>query len=115
MSPVPEPLTLPSEWQILLNGQQDTEGKIDRLLPLLELLNIPEGESTTLGEALLEALTLIAGEARQIRAQREQEQGLIGELRVLISGQEERVQDMGRKIDEMHALLTGPRPKGPAT
>ncbi|MFC3059992.1 hypothetical protein [Paenirhodobacter populi] len=107
MTLVPEPLTPPPAWRLLLDGLQSTEGKIDSLLSLLELLNDPEPDSQ-LGNALLEALHLIVEEARLIRAQREQQQDLIAQLRILISAQDVAAQETNRKIAEMHALLMGP-------
>jgi hypothetical protein len=65
------PLTLPSAKDILLTQLLSTDGKVDRLLPLLDLLEIPESDRSDLGQALIEALMRIAEETRLNRELRE--------------------------------------------
>lgn len=105
---IPEPLTLPSDLQILLNSLRGTDGKVDRLLPLLELLNDPEPERSNIGEALLEALKLIVEEVQLIRMQREEQAAQIGKLEAVISRFEASTQESNQKINAMHALLLSP-------
>ncbi|ETX12768.1 hypothetical protein OCH239_17175 [Roseivivax halodurans JCM 10272] len=49
-------LTLPDDWQVLLTALEGTDHKVDRLLPLLQLLNDPENPVLNLGQTLADVL-----------------------------------------------------------
>ena len=58
-------LTLPQEYEVLLEAMLTMDGKMDQLLPLLDLLNDPDHPMTELGQALIEALQRIAEDLRK--------------------------------------------------
>lgn len=58
-------LKMPHEWEVLLRTQLGTDGKVDRLLPLLELLSDPEHSMSELGQALIDALQRISEDLRE--------------------------------------------------
>lgn len=53
---IPQPLDLPEPEQILLNEVQDAHKSVKRLLPLLDLLDRPEGHEEDLGGRLMAIL-----------------------------------------------------------
>lgn len=53
---IPQPLDLPEPEQILLNEVQDAHKSVKRLLPLLDLLDCPEGQEEDLGGRLMAIL-----------------------------------------------------------
>lgn len=53
---IPQPLDLPEPEQILLNEVQDAHKSVKRLLPLLDLLDRPEGQEEDLGGRLMAIL-----------------------------------------------------------
>lgn len=115
---LPEPL----EWEVLLTTLEGADHKIDRLLPLLELLNDPENPMSELGQALVDALHRIAidlQEASDLRdAQRKAleattstNEALLRVMEVLSTDlqairQENRA--LTSKVNQIHGLMFSP-------
>lgn len=97
----PTPLTLPSAKDILLTQLLSTDGKVDRLLPLLDLLEIPETDRSDLGQALIEALMRIAEETRLNRELREALQADLSRFRADNDAMSARLERIKVQIDTL--------------
>ncbi|MBL3594757.1 hypothetical protein JMM63_04090 [Rhodovulum sulfidophilum] len=126
MTLTPTSLDLPTGSRIILETLLTTDGKVESLLPLLELLNDPEPERSDLGPALLDALTRIAEELRRSSELREQHQAALQAMTGTIATFRHEMReelsdirqmraafpDLFRRTDEMHELLFDPTDAG---
>ncbi|OCX66864.1 hypothetical protein BFP70_04095 [Thioclava sp. SK-1] len=104
----PDTLTLPNEVEILLKALGTTDTKVDRLLPLLALLQTETGERSELGEALLTALRLIQSELHAFQILRQDLQTQIGTLTEELKDLRSETRKSASMIREIHAVLMMP-------
>lgn len=100
------PLTLPSAKDILLTQLLSTDGKVDRLLPLLDLLEPPASDRSDLGQALIEALMRIAEETQLNRELREALQADLSRFREDIDTMSEQTQLIPQILKILSAPVT---------
>lgn len=103
-----ETLILPKEAEILLSALQLMDGKVDRLLPLLALLQAETGERSELGEALLNALRLIQRELNAFQILRQDLEKHMASLTGALTALEAENRKTAEMIGEMHGLLMSP-------
>lgn len=122
MTTTKTPLTLPSEWEILLTTLEGTDHKVDRLLPLLNLLSAPETEMSDLGQALIDALHRISEDLGLASELREANTALLTQISEMNAAfQQERTemkvelrearvetQNIASKLKEIHQLMFSP-------
>jgi chromosome segregation ATPase len=101
-------LILPREAAVLLSALQQTDGKVDQLLPLLALLQEETGERSELGEALLSALHLIQKELNAFQMLRQDLQARMTSMTETLSRLQSENQPTAEMISEMHGLLMLP-------
>lgn len=116
MTPIPTPLTLPSEIAVVTTLLENLDSKLDSLQPLLALLE-PQ-ERSDLGAALISALHKITDEANRLQALREQQEMLIppltelaaatGTLQNQITNLQHQNTALVKMIREMYAQLMLP-------
>lgn len=103
-----ETLILPKEAEILLSALQLMDGKVDRLLPLLALLQAETGERSELGEALLNALRLIQRELNAFQILRQDLEKRMASLTGALTALEAENRKTAEMIGEVHGLLMAP-------
>ncbi len=103
-----ETLILPKEAEILLSALQLMDGKVDRLLPLLALLQAETGKRSELGEALLNALHLIQRELNAFQILRQDLEKRMASLTGALTALEAEHRKTAEMIGEMHGLLMAP-------
>ena len=115
-------LTLPQEHEVLLKTMLNTDGKVDQLLPLLDLLNDPDHPMSELGQALIEALQRIAEDLRMATKLREEHRAALNQAnetnaamsRILesISNELHEIRaenrNLKQQISEIHGLMFSP-------
>ncbi|MDT0683551.1 hypothetical protein RM543_12710 [Roseicyclus sp. F158] len=115
-------LTVPQEWEVLLQTQLKTDGKVDQLLPLLGLLNDPDHPMSELGQALIEALQKIADDLRKATKLRDEHRAtldqanetnaVLSQMLKDISGQLQEIRAENRslkqQISDIHGLMFSP-------
>ncbi|WP_414899057.1 hypothetical protein [Rhodovulum sp. YEN HP10] len=115
-------LSLPREWEVLLQTQLTTDGKVDQLLPLISLLDDPEHPMSELGQALVDALQRISEDLREAtslriahRAALEQASAANTTMLQIIKDTSQELHKiraenhtLRRQIDEIHGLMFSP-------
>ncbi|NIZ09809.1 hypothetical protein HCZ97_10230 [Pseudooceanicola sp. HF7] len=115
-------VTLPQEHEVLLNTMLTMDGKMDQLLPLLDLLNDPDHPMSELGQALIEALQRISEDLRQATSLRDEHRAALdqanetnaalSQMLKTISGQLQEIRAENRslkqQISEIHGLMFSP-------
>ncbi|WP_420005966.1 hypothetical protein [Arenibacterium sp. LLYu02] len=115
-------LTLPQEQEVLLRTLLTMDGKVDQLLPLLDLLNDPEHPMSELGQALIEALQRIAEDLRMATKLREEHRAALEQanetnvaLSQILKEISEEIQEfrsenhtLKQQISEIHYLMFSP-------
>ncbi|WP_321509097.1 hypothetical protein [uncultured Celeribacter sp.] len=115
-------LTLPQEHEVLLKTMLTMDGKMDQLLPLLDLLNDPDHPMSELGQALIKALqrisedlwkaTSLRDEHRAAVDQANETNAALSQMLKTISGQLQEIRSENRslkqQISEIHGLMFSP-------
>ncbi|WP_157968832.1 hypothetical protein [Tropicimonas sp. IMCC34011] len=96
-------LTLPQEYEVLLKAMLTTDGKVDQLLPLLDLLNDPGHPMSELGQALIEALQRIAEDLRKATQLREEHRAALHQANETNTALSQMLKDISQELREIRA------------
>lgn len=101
-------LTLPSSGEIFLKTLQGTDKKVEKLHPLLGLLEDDTEPYSEIGQALLDALKHIQKELQEFQNLRHDLAKQIGALTASVNETKATQEVMAKQIEEMHHLLLTP-------
>ena len=96
-------LTLPQEHEMLLKTMLSTDGKVDQLLPLLDLLNDPDHPMSELGQALIEALQRIAEDLRKATQLREEHRAALDQANETNAALSQLLKDISGQLQDIRA------------
>ncbi|MBL3596924.1 hypothetical protein JMM63_15345 [Rhodovulum sulfidophilum] len=96
-------LTLPQEYEVLLKTMLNMDGKMDQLLPLLDLLNDPDHPMSELGQALIEALQRIAEDLRKATKLREEHRAALNQANETTAALSQMLKDISEQLQDIRA------------
>jgi peptidoglycan hydrolase CwlO-like protein len=103
------PLTLPTSDELLLKALEGTDKKVEKLHPLLSLLEEDDTEPySEIGQALLDALKHIQKELQEFQSLRHDLEKQIEALTASVRDTKATQEIMAKQIEEMHHLLLTP-------
>lgn len=107
MNDVPKPLGLLDPQQQILNLQNETLEKLGELMPLISLLDQPEGEEK-IGELLKDTLLQVQRDLNQSYHARVAQQKVNAQLQEQLVAQGKLLATTARQIAQLHQMLMAP-------